>query len=506
MTALPNEAAALLKKRVAAVDHDPMRLSAWKAYLGVASVVIGAYFFSPAGTWLQTIWACLVGVAASTAILVGIRSHRPGTTVAWVLFAAGLSLNASGTLVETIMGRVLHVETFPSVADVFYFGLYPTLVAGLVLLIRRRSASRDWGTLVDATTVTTGLGLLSWVFMIHPAISDSSLGLLGHVVSVAYPVGDVVLLAMMMRLLLGAGSRNGAFLLIAGSLLLFLGGDAAWAVVNQIGWEPTVVPEHLLQMNFLVAYTLFGAAGLHPSVREVGEQAAPQRPRLSPALLALLTLVSLIAPGLLAAQVLRGEVTDGVAIAVGSAALFLLVVTRMAQLLRQVEAQAGQLRALTRVDELTGLPNRRAWSSELPRVIERARRDGVPLSVAMIDLDRFKRFNDEFGHPAGDRLLKSAALAWAAELRAVDSIARYGGEEFIVLLPSADAIEATAVLERLRGVTPAGQTFSAGLATWDTHETSDQLISRADRALYEAKATGRDRIVIAPLAEDALAS
>src|SRR5205823_1696765 len=219
--------------------------------------------------------------------------------------------------------------------------------------------------------------------------------------------------------------------------------------------------------------------------------------RLSPVLLVLLTLVSLVAPALLAAQALRDRVTDGVAIASGSAVLFLLVVTRMAQLLRQVEAQARQLRELTRVDELTGLPNRRAWSVELPRVIERARRDGVPLSVAMVDLDRFKRFNDDFGHPAGDRLLKEAALAWAAELRAVDQLARYGGEEFIVLLPSADAAEAGAVLQRLRGVTPAGQTFSAGLATWDGEETSDELISRADRALYRAKADGRDRIVIA---------
>ena len=137
------------------------------------------------------------------------------------------------------------------------------------------------------------------------------------------------------------------------------------------------------------------------------------------------------------------------------------------------------------MDELTGLPNRRAWSAELPIAIERARRD------------HFKRFNDEFGHQAGDRLLKSATAAWSGQLRAVDQLARYGGEEFIALLPRATAELATGVLERLRAVTPAGQTFSAGVATWDGNETSEELIGRADQALYQAKDAGRDRIVVA---------
>jgi diguanylate cyclase (GGDEF)-like protein len=216
--------------------------------------------------------------------------------------------------------------------------------------------------------------------------------------------------------------------------------------------------------------------------------------------LVLLTAASLIAPAILAYQVWHHQVTDGIAIVVGSVALFLLVVTRMAQLLRQIERQSRQLSELTRVDELTGLPNRRAWSTELPAAIERARRDRVELSIAMLDLDHFKRFNDEYGHQAGDRLLKGATAAWSAQLRAVDQLARYGGEEFIVLLPGATAELATGVLERLRASTPAGQTFSAGVATWDGSETSEDLIARADQALYQAKAAGRDRILVASMA------
>jgi diguanylate cyclase len=191
-------------------------------------------------------------------------------------------------------------------------------------------------------------------------------------------------------------------------------------------------------------------------------------------------------------------VVDGWAIVVGSVTLFGLVVVRMAQLLRQVEAQARRLREVSRVDELTGLPNRRAWTVELPTAMERARRQGAVLSVAMIDLDHFKRFNDDYGHQAGDRLLRGAAAAWASQLRMIDQLARYGGEEFIVLLPSATTAFAAQVLARLRPVTPAGQTFSAGLATWDGHETSEELIARADAALYRAKRGGRDRTEIAP--------
>lgn len=120
----------------------------------------------------------------------------------------------------------------------------------------------------------------------------------------------------------------------------------------------------------------------------------------------------------------------------------------------------------------------------------------------MIDLDHFKRFNDEFGHPAGDRLLKAAAAAWGEELRAVDRMARYGGEEFILLFNGSTADQGTEVLNRLRDVTPLGQTFSGGVATWDGDETADALVARADVALYSAKTAGRDRMVTAELTAD----
>jgi diguanylate cyclase (GGDEF)-like protein len=468
-----------------------------RKYLVLAALLIVAGSFLPEDSLVRTGWQVGVGYLAVAAIAYGTLRHRPAGQAVWWFFAAGVFGNTSGILAEWIVANVLHQEPFPSVADVFFLSLYPMAAIGLAMLIRRRGGRRDWGALVDATTVTTGLGLLAWVFVIHPAAADPSLGLLGHVASITYPVGDVVLVAMTVRLQLGSGTRTPAYWLMTGSLLLFLGGDTAWAVVNQFGWEPGTVPQALLNVTFLFAYTLFGAAALHPSVREVGQSQQPRPPRLSPALLGLLTSASLIAPAVLALQVARHQVVDGIAIVIGCVTLFLLVVTRMAQLLRQVEQQTRKVRELSRTDELTGLPNRRAWTSDLPHTIEQARRDEVHLSVALIDLDHFKAFNDTYGHPAGDRLLKAAAATWQGQLRGMDHLARYGGEEFIVLLPDTTSGTAVEVIDRLLGATPLGQTFSAGLATWDGVETSDELIARADAALYEAKRAGRNQVKIA---------
>jgi diguanylate cyclase (GGDEF)-like protein len=157
----------------------------------------------------------------------------------------------------------------------------------------------------------------------------------------------------------------------------------------------------------------------------------------------------------------------------------------------------AQLQETARTDDLTGLPNRRAWDEELPRELARAARDARPVCVAMLDLDRFKRFNDHRGHQAGDRLLKQAAAAWTSQLRTSDMLARYGGEEFSLLLPGCTLADAKALVQRLRDAMPDGETVSAGIACWDETEDADELVGRADQALYAAKRDGRDKLVTA---------
>ena len=162
----------------------------------------------------------------------------------------------------------------------------------------------------------------------------------------------------------------------------------------------------------------------------------------------------------------------------------------------EISRLVSRLEGLARTDPLTGVPNRRVWEEELPRELDRARRAGTGLCVAMIDLDNFKAYNDRHGHQAGDLVLKEAATAWRAEVRSTDLLARYGGVEFVVLLPACALADAVTIIERLRAATPL-VTCSVGLAEWDFQEASNDLVERADQALYAAKAEGRNRYVTA---------
>jgi diguanylate cyclase (GGDEF)-like protein/PAS domain S-box-containing protein len=176
-------------------------------------------------------------------------------------------------------------------------------------------------------------------------------------------------------------------------------------------------------------------------------------------------------------------------------------VTELKRIEGEREELLGKVQDMARRDSLTGLPNRRALEEQLPQAMARARRNLSPLSVAILDIDHFKRYNDAHGHLEGDKVLRACARAWDSALRAEDMIARVGGEEFLVLLPDTSAEQAAEIIERLRRRTPMGQTCSAGLACWDYSEAIGDLLGRADKALYLAKAGGRNQLAEAPLTQ-----
>jgi diguanylate cyclase (GGDEF)-like protein/PAS domain S-box-containing protein len=164
--------------------------------------------------------------------------------------------------------------------------------------------------------------------------------------------------------------------------------------------------------------------------------------------------------------------------------------------------RAGLMRRLSdaaRTDQLTGLANRRVWDESLQRELLRSRRDGQPLSLVLIDIDHFKAYNDQHGHPEGDQLLQHAARAWSQQLRTTDLIARVGGEEFAVLLPGCPIDQAPLVAERLRSAMPDAQTCSLGVATWNEVASAAELYATADIALYQAKRDGRNQVQISQI-------
>jgi diguanylate cyclase (GGDEF)-like protein len=164
------------------------------------------------------------------------------------------------------------------------------------------------------------------------------------------------------------------------------------------------------------------------------------------------------------------------------------------RLVHELEDSRREFRRLARADPLTGVGNRRVWEERLTLELARSGRSGEPLTMAIVDLDRFKELNDKDGHDAGDLLLKAATAAWQAALRTEDLIVRLGGDEFALLFPSCHQKEGLQVLARLAVLVPGDHTCSIGVVQWDGFESCDNLMRRADEALYAAKESGRNRI------------
>jgi diguanylate cyclase (GGDEF)-like protein len=163
--------------------------------------------------------------------------------------------------------------------------------------------------------------------------------------------------------------------------------------------------------------------------------------------------------------------------------------------------QADRLLALSRIDPLTGLLNRRAFEGRARGEVARAARHGHPLSVLLVDVDGLKQVNDRAGHGAGDAALRRVAGAIREGIREFDAAGRWGGDEFVILAPHAGRDAAVALAERVRALAAVTETVSTGIATLEAGETMEALIGRADVALYEAKRSGRNRVASARMRE-----
>jgi diguanylate cyclase (GGDEF)-like protein len=195
--------------------------------------------------------------------------------------------------------------------------------------------------------------------------------------------------------------------------------------------------------------------------------------------------------------------------------LAIVLVRRLLVSHGRLAAMNAELDHVARVDALTGLHNRRHMEEALLAAVSSSRRHGRELSVLMVDIDKFKRINDTFGHPAGDAVLAQTAEKIRSSLRLEDELGRWGGEEFLAVLPSTGAEGALAVAERLRSRVAGTQaqiseheaidvTVTVGVSAWAGDEVAE-LVSRADAALYAGKEAGRDRVVMAAASDGALA-
>jgi two-component system cell cycle response regulator len=488
--------------RAAQRAGEVRRWSGWALYLVGGAGVIVAYLVPtvlqvPGWKW-RLVPLCTVSCSAAVAILVGVHRHRPPRRTPWYLLAASQFVYASADATFYTMHDLLGHQQFPAPADLLYLAHYPILTAGVLLLVRQRTPRGDRASLIDASIIALGAGLLSWLFLIGPYASDARLSVLVKLASVAYPVADLLVFAVAVRLLVGPGSRPASYRLLTASLLVVLAADSAYALMQLTG---TYTTGNILNVTWLGADLLLGAAALHPSMRVLAEPGEVTRTHTSWRRLALLAVASLIAPATLLIPTTLSKAVNLPVIAAASAALFLLVVARMAELVDE------QRRAAV-TDSLTGLFNRRFFEATLTLDAEHAARSGRDLGLLVLDIDHFKRINDAYGHQAGDRVLRELAGRLAAAIRGGDVIARYGGEEFVVLLRDTSLAALPETAERLRravGDVPVvladdvwlATTVSVGGAAWPVHaHSADELVRIADQALYAAKRLGRNRVQI----------
>jgi signal transduction histidine kinase len=275
----------------------------------------------------------LIGLSGVSAIFVGIHIHKPSIRSGWIFLAlANLFFIIGDTIYNVIEYLLKNSNAFPSIADLFYLLTYPLFAAGMFIFIRRRtSAQSEKGAILDAAIFSTGLGMFVWIFLVVPnASADTSLTVKS--LSVAYPLFDILIWAMLVRLLLtGLRIRAIQFLAIGASGLIF--SDIFYAINQFYGvWYNGT----FIDVGWICFYTFWGAAALHPSMRRL-DKAEIKNPHVRPTFLIPLAGTALIAPALLLIEYLRGDVNRvAVSISVFSAILFILVILRMVILVRAI--------------------------------------------------------------------------------------------------------------------------------------------------------------------------
>ena len=474
----------------------------WVVYLATGLLVVVAYYITVelhAPPTVRITLYCLVSASAAVAVLGGAIRNVPAgrARLPWLFLGASQVVYASADICFYVAHNIFGDTAFPAFADPLYLSHYPLVVVGLILLIRLRTPGRDLASLLDAATVGVAAAMLSWLYLIAPqARADSSM--LVTLVSVAYPVMDLAMFAVALRLILGPGRRPVSFTLLAVNLLAIFTADTLYVTQQLNGTYHT---GNFLDAIWLCGNLALGAAALHPTASRVAERASADDLRLTPFRLALLAGAALIAPAVLLVQDFTGDLHDVPVIAGACALLFMLTIARLAGLV-------AEQRHLATTDVLTGLRTRRFFGSQLPMEITKARRAGSSLAVLIVDVDRFKSINDRYGHPAGDRVLIEVARRLRDSVRHADFIARYGGEEFALVVPEVSPQELASIGERLRNQVASSPievspdvwitvTVSVGTAGYPRHgEAPAELITTADRALYAAKSQGRDRVVV----------
>ena len=441
------------------------RLRSQAAMAAVSSCIVvltALYYLFPE----QRLLFVAIGVTGVIGIVLGVFLNHPAHRLPWLLLAAGNFAFAAGQATQIILIQLLDEEIpFPSIADGFYLAAYPLYAAGLLGFVHWRTSWRDRASLVDALTLTVGMALLSWLFLIDPYARAAGLTWWQKAFAIAYPLGDILVLAMLLRLIVGRGGISRSLLLLTAGTVGLLTADVLYGLIQLNGTWRT---GSAVELGWAVLYGAWAAAALHPSMRLLTKP-VPLRAAAETGTgrLSLLTLASLIAPAILLTEAVRGVRSNVGVIGVFSAVLFLLVLHRLSGVVATHRRAVSREKVLRNaVSSLGGAGELRDVAATVHSAVTELMSHGPPRSALLTLPDSTLWVNGAHGVLRGPL----AARATAAVRELIES-----GENRLVTLDGVGPDLAAHFTGSDEEPTRTGYALVCPLASQD-HLSSDPLI------------------------------
>jgi diguanylate cyclase (GGDEF)-like protein/PAS domain S-box-containing protein len=312
-----------------------MANSLWKWWLGVGGTIVAVYPILPSETLSDIVYLSLA-FSVPMAITIGIRRFQPTPRAPWYWVASANFMLFGAEILWFILDW-MGLSPYPSAADVLSLIAYPCLAVGLALLVRHRTATRELSSLLDAAIVSIGAGIITWVLLVGPVLGATDTTTVERLISLAYPMLDLLVISVVARLALGGGAPSAALAMLGLGLVTNLTADFYYVFVEL---TDGYVAYGILDSGWLLGYTLIGAAVLHPSMARLAIPSGAPPEQVTPSRLVTLTVASVTAPLILLLQWLRGAPLEVPVVAIGAIAMFVLVVARVSEL--------GRLVAVTR--------------------------------------------------------------------------------------------------------------------------------------------------------------
>lgn len=477
-------------------------LVAFGALVALTVVVVARPFGSSGDVAVVDVSEICFAFAGATGCTVGAIRAQSRARRGWASLALACFVWGVGQTIWTVYEVWLGRETpFPSIADLGFLGFVPAAVVAIWLIPSRSGAGDNRRRLLDAMTVTCSVVLISWSTVLGPAVRADGVSWFALAVSVAYPIGDILLLTVAVLALARGSRRRGQLTLISLGMSAMALSDGAFAYLASSGSFASV---SIIDLGWCLGFALIGLGGVVNN--DQGQARQPVRVVVPASVLPYVGLV--VAAVVVLSQNLAGRSVDRVSVAL-STMVMVLVLSRQYTtvhdnrvLTRTITTRESELRHQAFYDALTGLANRELFINRVTHALELNARDQRPVSVAFLDLDGFKGINDTLGHAAGDEILALVADRLRGIVRSADTLARLGGDEFALLLEHGDEPEtmARAVVEALRLpfqlhgrlIRMSGSVGISTMGSGGVKISADDLLSRADIAMYAVKRSGRN--------------